>query len=96
MNSSESLGFKAPGFSLRRVDKDRDASDISKVFKQSKLDGKQVWVLTAPSSVPITLLEQVNVPMNESKRDVPLLSHDGARHSTIVPRSSLTGCRNGA
>ncbi len=67
----------SPDFHLRRADQELDASDVTKLFTQARLEGKQLWYFTAPASVPITVVEKMEIPMDRAKQGLPIVSHNG-------------------
>jgi hypothetical protein len=69
--------FATQGFELRRADGTNDASDVARVFRQAKLEGKQLWYFTAPSSVPITVVEKMAIPVEKAEQGKAILSHEG-------------------
>lgn len=69
--------FATQGFELRRADASNDASDVARVFRQAKLEGKQLWYFTAPSSVPITVVEKMAIPVEKAEQGKAILSHEG-------------------
>lgn len=69
--------FTSQGFQLRRADSSKDASDVTRIFRQAKLEGKQLWYFTVPASVPITVVEQMAIPVAEAKQGKAILSHEG-------------------
>ncbi|CAK7201899.1 hypothetical protein SEUCBS139899_004614 [Sporothrix eucalyptigena] len=69
--------FATQGFQLRRADESNDASDVARIFHQAKLEGKQLWYFTAPASVPITVVEQMAIPVAKAEQGKAILSHEG-------------------
>lgn len=41
------------------------------------MDGKQVWYITAPASLPVTVVQDLTIPMDQAQKGLPVLSHDG-------------------
>ncbi|ERT02717.1 uncharacterized protein SPSK_00456 [Sporothrix schenckii 1099-18] len=81
-NSDNQVGsnprqFVTQGFELRRADESNDASDVARVFRQAKLEGKQLWYFTAPSSVPITVVEKMAIPVEKAQQGKAILNHNG-------------------
>lgn len=68
--------FATQGFELRRADESNDASDVARVFRQAKLEGKQLWYFTAPSSVPITVVEKLAIPVEQAEQGKAILNHE--------------------
>ena len=69
--------FTSQGFQLRRADASNDASDVTRIFRQAKLEGKQLWYFTVPASVPITVVEKMAIPVAQAEQGKAILSHDG-------------------
>ncbi|CAK7222263.1 hypothetical protein SBRCBS47491_004806 [Sporothrix bragantina] len=69
--------FTSQGFQLRRADASNDASDVTRIFRQAKLEGKQLWYFTVPASVPITVVEKMAIPVAKAEQGKAILSHDG-------------------
>lgn len=67
----------APDFHLRKLDGNIDATDVAGFFEKAKMDGKQVWYITAPASLPVTVVQDLTIPMDEAQKGMPVLSHDG-------------------
>lgn len=41
------------------------------------MEGKQVWYITAPASLPVTVIEDLTIPMDEAEKGMPVLTHMG-------------------
>jgi hypothetical protein len=78
----------------------------SQLFKRSNLEGKQIWYLTAPASVPVSSIQEIS--LQDAKNGKAILSHNGedygfvqdsaedSMHTKImVPNSSDDGYRTG-
>ena len=46
-------------------------------LKSSALEGKQVWYITAPASLPVTVVQDLTIPMDQAQKGMPVLSHNG-------------------
>lgn len=82
--------FTSQGFQLRRATADADASDVSRIFKQAKLEGKQVWYFTAPASVPVTVIEKMAIPVEKARQGKSVLSHGGEDYGVAFDDSITT------
>ncbi|KAL1875954.1 hypothetical protein VTK73DRAFT_9665 [Phialemonium thermophilum] len=67
----------ANDFQLRKAGQNIDASDVAKVFSQARMEGKQVWYFTAPASVPIEVVEKLEIPLDRAQKGLSILSHNG-------------------
>lgn len=67
----------APDFHLRKIDGSIGASDVASFFEKAKLEGKQVWYITAPASLPVTVVQDLTIPMDQAQKGLPVLTHDG-------------------
>lgn len=77
MHRANTAEFATQGFQLRRADESNNASDVARLFRQAKLDGKQLWYFTAPASVPITIVEKMVIPVEAAEQGKAILTHDG-------------------
>ena len=50
---------------------------MTRIFKQARLEGKQVWYFTAPASVPVTVIEKMAIPVEKARQGQAVLSHAG-------------------
>lgn len=41
------------------------------------MEGKQVWYITAPASLPVTVMQDLTIPMDEAEKGTPILTHKG-------------------
>ena len=74
------LGFKPTSISLH------PASKLSEILAPSNLQGKQIWHITAPESVPITLVTEVSTQKIGSGASI--LEYHGAKYG-LVPESEV-------
>jgi|SRR5271170_1475531 hypothetical protein len=69
-------------FELVSFDEPPSASHL---FKNSNLEGKQIWYITAPASVPISSIQQTSLSsINQSNA---ILSHKGNNYGFIQDSS---------
>lgn len=71
----------APDFHLRKLDGSIGASDVAGFFEKAKMEGKQVWYITAPASLPVTVVQDLTIQMDSAKKDLPVLTHNGDDYS---------------
>lgn len=69
--------FVAPDFHLRKLDGSFNAADVANFFSKAQLEGKQVWYITAPASLPVTVVQDLTIPMDQAQKGLPVLSHNG-------------------
>ncbi|KAK7736395.1 hypothetical protein SLS63_003373 [Diaporthe eres] len=69
--------FVAPDFHLRKVDGSIGASEVAGFFEKAKMEGKQVWYITAPASLPVTVVQDLTIPMDSAHKGLPVLAHNG-------------------
>ncbi|KAF4978981.1 hypothetical protein FZEAL_4736 [Fusarium zealandicum] len=85
--------FIAPDFVLRKGDDGANGRDVADVCNQANLEGKQFWYFTVPSNVPISVVQNLEIPMNQSKSDDKLFSHDGEDYGvsfdSIAPKGNI-------
>lgn len=84
--------FVAPDFHLRKLEGDSSAADVAKFFSKAQLEGKQVWYITAPASLPVTVVQDLSIPVNSAEEGRPVLSHNGEDYRMIFddPSASST------
>lgn len=82
--------FIAPDFVLRKGD---DGSDVARVCSQANTDGKQVWYFTVPANVPISVIQDMEIPMDQGSRGERVFSHGGEDYGvsfeSMAPKSSI-------
>jgi hypothetical protein len=85
--------FIAPDFTLRKGDDGANGEDVARICNEANLQGKQVWYFTVPSNVPISVIQNMEIPMDRSQFGGPVFSHEGqdygATFDTITPKSSI-------
>ncbi|KAK1585142.1 DNA-directed RNA polymerase I subunit [Colletotrichum navitas] len=69
-------GFVGKDFVLRKAQGDEDGKDMSDFFAKAKLDGKQLWYFTAPASVPINVIEKLQIPMDKAQNGDAIFKHN--------------------
>ncbi|KAL7797237.1 DNA-directed RNA polymerase I subunit [Trichoderma ceciliae] len=85
--------FIAPDFTLRKGDDGANGQDVARICSEANLQGKQFWYFTVPSNVPISVIQNLEIPMDRSQLDDRVFSHEGQDYGvsfdTIAPRSSI-------
>ncbi|KAJ0285612.1 hypothetical protein Brms1b_004202 [Colletotrichum noveboracense] len=69
-------GFVGKDFILRKAQGDEDGKDMVDFFAKARADGKQLWYFTAPASVPINVIEKLEIPMDKVKKGQPIFKHN--------------------
>ncbi|KAI1645166.1 DNA-directed RNA polymerase I subunit RPA34.5-domain-containing protein [Daldinia loculata] len=69
LNSSE--------FVIRKASSDNPAKEVAEFFSKTNLEGKQVWYFTAPASLPITVLKDMEIDLSKATPGEALLNHKG-------------------
>jgi len=72
------------GFELRKADQGTDASDVVRTFRKAQLEGKQLFYFTVPASVPITVIEKMEIPLERAQLGLPIFSHDGEDYGVTL------------
>ncbi|KAL7951508.1 DNA-directed RNA polymerase I subunit [Trichoderma barbatum] len=85
--------FIAPDFALRKGDDGANGQDVARICNEANLQGKQFWYFTVPSNVPISVIENIEIPMDRSQLGNRVFSHDGQDYGvsfdTISTKSSI-------
>ncbi|KAL7938823.1 DNA-directed RNA polymerase I subunit [Trichoderma chlorosporum] len=85
--------FIAPDFALRKGDDGANGQDVARICNEANLQGKQFWYFTVPSNVPISVIENIEIPMDRSQVGNRIFSHDGQDYGvsfdTIATKSSI-------
>ncbi|KAI0098136.1 DNA-directed RNA polymerase I subunit RPA34.5-domain-containing protein [Nemania sp. FL0031] len=64
-------------FTLRKASSDNPGKEVADFFSNANLEGKQVWYFTAPASLPITVLKDMEIDLASASQGGPLLTHNG-------------------
>ncbi|KAI1821627.1 DNA-directed RNA polymerase I subunit RPA34.5-domain-containing protein [Xylaria intraflava] len=64
-------------FTLRKASSDNPGKEVADFFNSANLEGKQVWYFTAPASLPITVLKDMEIDLTKAMKGGPLLTHAG-------------------
>lgn len=64
-------------FTLRKASSENPGKEVSDFFSKTNLDGKQVWYFTAPSSLPITVIKEMEIDLAKATAGNPILNHQG-------------------
>ncbi|KAJ8128159.1 hypothetical protein O1611_g5477 [Lasiodiplodia mahajangana] len=64
-------------FTLRKASSNNPGKEVADFFSSANLEGKQVWYFTAPASLPITVLKDMEIDLANASKGGPLLTHNG-------------------
>ncbi|KAG5746312.1 hypothetical protein H9Q70_011000 [Fusarium xylarioides] len=85
--------FIAPDFVLRKGDDGTNGRDVAEICNKANLEGKQFWYFTVPSNVPISVVQNLEIPMNQSQTTDKLFSHNGEDYGvsieSIAPKGNI-------
>lgn len=71
--------YKPPhGFEITSIG---EKSTASQILKKSSLKGKQIWYFTAPSSIPVSKIEQMS--MVDTDAGKVILNHEGGDYGFV-------------
>ncbi|CAH0037421.1 unnamed protein product [Clonostachys solani] len=83
----------APDFMLRKSLAGANGKDVAEICNQANLEGKQVWYFTVPSNVPVSVVQNLEIPMDQSQRGDHVFSHNGENYGvsfdTMTPKSTI-------
>ncbi|KAI0892395.1 DNA-directed RNA polymerase I subunit RPA34.5-domain-containing protein [Annulohypoxylon nitens] len=71
-------------FVLRKASSDNPAKEVADFFKSANLEGKQVWYFTAPASLPITVLKDMEIDLSKATTGEALLNHNGDNYGLNI------------
>jgi hypothetical protein len=85
--------FLAPDFMLRKGQDGANGQDVVEVCNQANLQGKQLWYFTVPANVPVSVVQNLEIPMNQAQQGGSVLSHNGEQYGisfdSMIPKSSI-------
>ncbi|KAI0404716.1 DNA-directed RNA polymerase I subunit RPA34.5-domain-containing protein [Xylaria palmicola] len=64
-------------FTLRKASPNNPGKEVADFFSNANLEGKQVWYFTAPASLPITVLKDIEIDLSKAIQGGSLLTHNG-------------------
>lgn len=64
-------------FFLRKSSDGTDSEDVARICSQANMQGKQFWYFTVPSGVPVSVVQNLEIPMGASQRGDRAFTHDG-------------------
>uniref|UniRef100_A0A8H7TTJ1 DNA-directed RNA polymerase I subunit RPA34.5 n=1 Tax=Bionectria ochroleuca TaxID=29856 RepID=A0A8H7TTJ1_BIOOC len=83
----------APDFMLRKSLAGANGKDVAEICSQANLQGKQVWYFTVPSNVPVSVVQNLEIPLDQSQRGDHVFSHNGENYGvsfdSMTPKSTI-------
>ncbi|KAK6085273.1 DNA-directed RNA polymerase I subunit [Seiridium cupressi] len=64
-------------FMLRKASSENPGKEVSEFLSKSNLEGKQVWYFTAPASLPITVIKDMEIDLAKAQSGGAILNHQG-------------------
>ena len=74
-----------PPMGFKEIAEVSSSTEIDDLFRLSNLSGKQVWYITAPADVPVSIDK---VDLNNITEAKPLISHEGQEYTLVNESSS--------
>ncbi|KAJ2969061.1 hypothetical protein NUW58_g10078 [Xylaria curta] len=71
-------------FMLRKASSNNPGKEVADFFSNANLEGKQVWYFTAPASLPITVLKDMEIDLSKATNGGPLLTHNGDNYGLDI------------
>jgi hypothetical protein len=62
---------------LRKAASDNPGKEVADFLSKSNLEGKQVWYFTAPASLPISVIKDMEIDLAKAQSGGAILNHDG-------------------
>lgn len=54
------------------------------------MEGKQVWYITAPASLPVTVVQDLSISVEQAEACRPVLSHNGEDYRMVFDDPSAS------
>ncbi|KAI1815128.1 hypothetical protein GGS20DRAFT_361637 [Poronia punctata] len=77
-------------FTLRKASSSNPAKEVSEFLSSANLKGKQVWYFTAPASLPITVLKDMEIDLAKATEGGAVVKHDGDDYSMDLESHATT------
>lgn len=86
--------FIAPDFMIRRGgDNQTSGKDVAKICDEANLAGKQFWYFTVPSDIPISVIQNMEIPIGGSQSSDAIFNHNGDAYGVsfdrMTPKSNI-------
>ncbi|KAM3499122.1 hypothetical protein MY10362_007600 [Beauveria mimosiformis] len=69
--------FLPPDFELRKSEQQSNGQDVARVCSEANQQGKQLWYFTLPANVPVSVVENLEFPLDSSQQCGSILSQNG-------------------
>ncbi|GAP92751.1 putative RNA polymerase subunit [Rosellinia necatrix] len=81
-------------FTLRKASSDNPGKEVAEFLSNANLEGKQVWYFTAPASLPITVLKDMEIDLSKATQGESLVTHKGDNYGLdLEPYATSTQIR---
>ena len=98
MMSRQTDGRSAPNvissdFVLHKTDGGSQAADVARICSEASTQGKQFWYFTVPANVPISVVHNLEIPIDQGQKSQSVFSHAGENYGisfdSMTPKSSI-------
>ncbi|KAM3515829.1 hypothetical protein MY11210_000600 [Beauveria gryllotalpidicola] len=69
--------FLPPDFELRKSEQKYNGQDVARVCSEANQQGKQLWYFTLPANVPVSVVENLEFPLDSSQQCGSILRQNG-------------------
>ncbi|KAM3558538.1 hypothetical protein MY1884_003932 [Beauveria asiatica] len=69
--------FLPPDFELRKSEQQSNGQDVARVCSEANQQGKQLWYFTLPANVPVSVVENLEFPLDSSQQCGSILRQNG-------------------
>lgn len=76
-NRSRPEWLNKSDFMLRKAASDNPGKEVADFLSKSNLEGKQVWYFTAPASLPISVIKDMEIDLAKAQSGGAILNHSG-------------------
>ncbi|KAM3522544.1 hypothetical protein MY4038_008587 [Beauveria bassiana] len=85
--------FLPPDFELRKSEQQSNGQDVARVCSEANQQGKQLWYFTLPANVPVSVVENLEFPLDSSQQCGSILRQNGEDYGvsfdTMPPTKSI-------
>ncbi|KAI5863956.1 DNA-directed RNA polymerase I subunit RPA34.5-domain-containing protein [Durotheca rogersii] len=82
--SSRPAWLNGSDFTLRKASSDNPAKEVTDFFSKANLEGKQVWYFTAPASLPITVIKDMEIDLSKATTGGSILNYKGDNYGLDI------------
>jgi len=69
--------LESSNFTIRKASSSNPGKEVADFLSTAQLEGKQVWYFTAPASLPITVLQELEIDLADAQSGRAILQHGG-------------------